>query len=591
MTDTAEPAGGLGDEEIRPYRIHVSSKYLDLTKRKLELTRLPHEVPKPTSADWWEPKPQVEPLIDFWMEHYSWRRQEDELNDRLPQFRININVPDAEAPVRIHFIHVRSPRSGAVPLLLLPPFPFTNLSLGHLVKLFTEPEDEGTNGQPFHLVIPSLPGLGFSDALPSSASAISTTAEILNVLMTRLTYAHYLVSNTGSASSSPAEIDWQLANHLATRYASACLGTHFINPPLAAPRARDAPWEWAKWTIAHFFHAPVLGYDRADFTALGRAGGPSRATGRTHAATPSQFGLHQVGILEPNTLAYALCDSPVGLLVFALKSLRTLGPRTDFSPADIVTLAMLAWLPGPEAALRYWAHCVSPAAAKPAERKTATTTRPKVAITVFVGDEKGPGREGDVEMANMPRPAANAYACPGWANSGYAVVHTNRASGEPGLLAWERPELIVDGVTGLAKRILAQDNRLRPAAEPATAALDKVVAGNEAEAETDAPARGATEDTKTETKTQAAGAAAAAAPESQPPDSIPLSQLLQPPGPFQGPAGSSRRSSKGELELDSASPDTIVVTPPEAFAKAVAMDSPEKVVTPDGNEKKDTTPL
>ncbi|EEY14122.1 conserved hypothetical protein [Verticillium alfalfae VaMs.102] len=66
MTDTVESHGGPGDDEIKPYRIHVSSKYLDLTKRKLELTRLPHEVPKPTSADWWEPKPQVEPLIDFW---------------------------------------------------------------------------------------------------------------------------------------------------------------------------------------------------------------------------------------------------------------------------------------------------------------------------------------------------------------------------------------------------------------------------------------------------------------------------------------------------------------------------------------------
>lgn len=57
------------DNEIRPYRIHVSSKYLELTKRKLELTRLPHDVAEPKSKSddaWWEPKPQVEPLIDFW---------------------------------------------------------------------------------------------------------------------------------------------------------------------------------------------------------------------------------------------------------------------------------------------------------------------------------------------------------------------------------------------------------------------------------------------------------------------------------------------------------------------------------------------
>lgn len=54
------------DDEIRPYRIHVSSKYLELTRRKLELTRLPHDVVEPKAVETWEPKPQVEPLIDYW---------------------------------------------------------------------------------------------------------------------------------------------------------------------------------------------------------------------------------------------------------------------------------------------------------------------------------------------------------------------------------------------------------------------------------------------------------------------------------------------------------------------------------------------
>ncbi|KAF3358015.1 Metal homeostasis factor ATX1 [Verticillium dahliae VDG1] len=468
MTDTVESSGGPGDDEIKPYRIHVSSKYLDLTKRKLELTRLPHEVPKPTSADWWEPKPQVEPLIDFWMEQYSWRQKEEELNEKLPQFRINISVPDAEAPVRIHFIHVRSSRPAAVPLLLLPPFPFTNLSLGHLVKLFTEPEDVD-NGQPFHLA------------------------------------------------------DFAALSRRAAR-----------SPSLRGPDA-----------------------------------GATTNVKKGATTTPSQFGLHKVGVLEPNTLAYALCDSPVGLLVFALKSLRTLGPRTDFTPADIVTLAMLAWLPGPEAALRFWAHCVGRHAEARSEH-----TRPRVAITVFLGDEEEAGAsEGDVEMANLPRPAASVYSCPGWANSGYAVVHTNRAPGEPGLLAWERPEIIVSGVTGLAKRILAQDARLRPAKEPETVPLDGVAVVQEVTAPAAARA-----DEETGSRTTA--------PESKIAGTIPLSQLLQPPGPTQGIPGTSRRSSDlkdGGLDLDSAtSPDTLVVTPPEAFAKAV---------TPDEKENKDVTPL
>jgi hypothetical protein len=62
MSEQQQQPGDSG-EEIQPYRIHVSSKYLDITRQKLELTRLPHE---PSSKDWWEPKSQVESLVDFW---------------------------------------------------------------------------------------------------------------------------------------------------------------------------------------------------------------------------------------------------------------------------------------------------------------------------------------------------------------------------------------------------------------------------------------------------------------------------------------------------------------------------------------------
>jgi hypothetical protein len=61
MSQQQQP--GESGEEVQPYRIRISSKYLDITRQKLELTRLPHE---PPSQDWWEPKPQVESLVDFW---------------------------------------------------------------------------------------------------------------------------------------------------------------------------------------------------------------------------------------------------------------------------------------------------------------------------------------------------------------------------------------------------------------------------------------------------------------------------------------------------------------------------------------------
>lgn len=210
-------------------------------------------------------------------------------------------VPGADTPLRLHFVHVCSPHSQALPLLLIPPFPLVNLALVHLVKLFTEPEDV-EHARPFHLVIPALPGLGFSDPLPNNMPEISTTAEMLNTLMLRLGYRHYLVSNAGAAQSSPAEIDWKLVERLSNHYPSSCAGAQFIAPPLVAPKLSEAPLEWAKWTIASALSSGILGYSEQDFSALKQT--TATLSGRKKKGlTPGRLGLNQVGLQEPNTLA------------------------------------------------------------------------------------------------------------------------------------------------------------------------------------------------------------------------------------------------------------------------------------------------
>ncbi|KAI1342264.1 alpha/beta-hydrolase [Xylariaceae sp. FL0016] len=474
----AVAAGGASTaEEIKPYKLHVSSRYLDLTSQKLEVTRLPHELDEPKSQDWWQPKPQVEPLIDFWLDQYSWREQEDQLNAQLPQYRTGFTIPSSEAPIRIHFIHIRSTHQHAIPLLLIPPFPSTNLSLGHLVKLFTDPEDVEKT-QPFHLVIPSLPGLGFSDALPNNVPVISNTADIMNLLMKRLSYPYYLITNASPGAASPAEIDYKLANHLAKHYTDSCLGTHLISPPLDQPKLQVAPIEWAKWSIASFLRAPILGYRSEDFSALERSGyvRPFKKP-----STPAQFGLNRLGLTEPNTLAYALCDSPTGLLVFVLKSLRLLGPQKQFAPTELLNFTTLAWLPGPESAMRFWAYC----AHHPEVDHTKPALKPKVGITVFLGDEAesrqaSDNNDGNVDEADVSpqEEAMNTYSCPSWARARYNVAHTNRVVGKPGLLAWERPEIIASGIRGLAAAILGLDDRLRPSPESEVVPLQQVVVGD-----------------------------------------------------------------------------------------------------------------
>ncbi|KAJ9148297.1 Alpha/beta-hydrolase [Pleurostoma richardsiae] len=575
----AEGAGGSpAAEEVKPYRIHVSTKYLDLTKQKLELTRLPHELSQPRAEDWWEPKAQVEPLIDYWLEKYSWRDQETNLNN-IAQFRTAISVPSSEAPLRIHFIHVRSAHANALPLLLIPPFPFSNLSLTHLVKPLTDPEDVANN-QPFHLVIPSLPGLGFSDAFPNNISEISTAADMLDTLMRRLSYSHYLVSNAGAAQASPAEIDWRLVSSIATHYPDSCVGSHFISPPIASPKLSEAPWEWTKWSIASFFHAGILGYSDDDFSALKQARKPSTPAGpsvggsvrKKERFSTAELGLNRLGLREPNTLAYAMCDSPVGLLVFVLAGLRLLSQRAQFTPDEIITFTQLAWVPGPEYAMRFWAHCaahderIEKDKGKSKGRKDGA--KPRVAITVFLG-EKGDeavqdGNAADAEtipMVPIARGEGSSYSCPAWGNAHYIVVFSQRLPGRAGLLAWERPETVATGVRGLAREILRVDERIKPsAAEAATVPLVQVVVPQETAAPTvpattspAGPAKPSTPSPSGSSSRLSPPAQSRKGKEPESPSSVFLSAI---PEEQRHEGGSRTPFSEGE------SPDTLVVTTP-----------------------------
>lgn len=357
----------------------------------------------------------------------------------------------------MHFLHYRSAHANAVPLLLIPPFPLSNLTLGDVVDSLIEPPRDQPEAQTFHVVIPSLPGIGFSDSFPNNTPPIPTTATMFDGLMTRLGYSHYVVSNTGSGVASPAEIDWKLARRLATHHSESCLGTHFISPPLAKPKFKEAPAERARWSVASLLKRPMLGYQREDFSALARSR-PAKSA-KSQAAT-APCGLNQLAVQDPNSLAYALCDSPTGVLVFVLKALRLWGTNKTFTPTEILNFTHVAWLPGVEAALRFWAY----SGKHPEPVQPKPSSRPNCAITVFLGDEQKGGEAGqEAETGDASGDhVREGYACPSWAKTQYNVLHAQRAPGRAGLVAWERPELIASAVRGLTAAILKRDPRLMP---------------------------------------------------------------------------------------------------------------------------------
>jgi hypothetical protein len=213
-------------------------------------------------------------------------------------------------------------------------------------------------------------------------------------------------------------------------------------------RPNVGSWAWIKFSFAVFFHATVFGYVAEDFTALRaveKAAKAARLEGeaRPLLATPgSGYGVvGMIGLREPNTFSYALCDSPVGLLSLVCSALRRKAPNHKLSNTEIIDVTQLAWLPGPEAAARFWAAAVEEIVELGKEKGKK---RSRVAVTEFGVD----GVDGE-------------YFPPAWASGRHDVVFSQRVPGRAGLAVWEREDVLVDGVGGLAREVERLDPRLK----------------------------------------------------------------------------------------------------------------------------------
>jgi hypothetical protein len=184
--------------KVQPYRMHVSQRYLELTKQKLELTRLPRDAQASTQRplDFGITKSDLEPLVDHWMEAYDWRTQETHFNDTLPQFRAAVNG------ARLHFVHRRAQSPTAIPLLFVHGFPESFITVAPMIDALCNPPTTnlipGMDApQAFHVVAPSIPGFAFSDAIPEEGNAMPTTAALFDGLMKMLGYQQYIAHGSG----------------------------------------------------------------------------------------------------------------------------------------------------------------------------------------------------------------------------------------------------------------------------------------------------------------------------------------------------------------------------------------------------------
>lgn len=362
----------MTNAQPRPFTIDVPQSQLDDLVARLALARFPE---KETVEDWDQgiPLAYTRELAGYWRDSYDWRPCEEWLNS-LPNFLIEIDGLD------IHYIHVRSANPQARPLILTHGWPGSVLEFRDVM---------GPLSEDYHLVIPSLPGYGFSGKPAQSGWNVEKTAAVWNALMRALGYERYFAQGG----------DWGavVTDSIGQQNLGNCAGIH-LNMVIARPdpNAMTDLTEREKASLARFqwYQDKDNGYS-------------------TEQAT------------RPQTIGYALADSPIGQMSWIVEKFHGWSdcdghPENVFTRDHLLDNVMIYWLnnAGASSARLYWESFRN--------RATEPVTIP-MGGTVAPYEIFGPSRR--------------------WAEQRYKnIVHWNEPARGGHFLAMERPELFVGEV-------------------------------------------------------------------------------------------------------------------------------------------------
>ena len=382
-------------DAIRPFEIHVPDEALADLRRRIAATRWPDRETV-TDRSQGARLDRIQELVRYWGTEYDWRKVEARLN-ALPQFVTRIDGLD------IHFIHVRSRHPDALPVIITHGWPGSVLELIKVIGPLTDPTAHG--GRPedaLDVVIPSMPGYGFSAKPTAPGWGPERMARAWAELMNRLGYERYVAQGG----------DWGsvVAAAQARQAPPGLLGIH-VNMPASVPP------EIAK-ALKNGDPAPVglSAEEKAAFEAM-------------NALYTRGGGYAGMMVTRPQTIGYSFADSPVGLAAwiydkFADWTYSGGDPERSLTKDEMLDDITLYWLTntGTSAAQLYWENNTNNF--NTVEQRTAEIKLP-VAITVFPG-----------EIYRAPR---------SWAERAYSnLIYYNRVSKGGHFAAWEEPQLFAE---------------------------------------------------------------------------------------------------------------------------------------------------
>jgi pimeloyl-ACP methyl ester carboxylesterase len=395
MSTTVETATA-----IRPFHVDVPQEKLDDLRRRIEATRLP-------SKELVDDRSQgvqlatIQELARYWTTDYDWRKAEAKLN-ALPQFITEIEGVD------IHFIHVKSAHENAVPLIMTHGWPGSVIELLETVGPLTDPTAHGGKGEDaFDLVLPSVPGYGFSGEPSDLGWDAGRTARAWAELMHRLGYTRYVAQG--------GDVGAAITDAMGRQAAEGLIGIHtnLFVPALGGAMPTDTEQERATAEQIAAFRATGFGYFLEQAT-------------------------------RPQTIGYALLDSPVALAAWMLDhdtdsyykiASAFVGgqPVGNLTRDHILDNITVYWLTGTgaSAARSYWES--GQAQAKAAGQAPPPMTLP-FGFTTFPG-----------EIWRTPR---------SWVEKAYPnVIYFNEVDRGGHFAAWEEPQLFAGEIRAAFKSL------------------------------------------------------------------------------------------------------------------------------------------
>ncbi|MEV6193755.1 epoxide hydrolase family protein [Streptomyces sp. NPDC051920] len=302
---------------VRPFRVDFPQRDLDDLHRRLDSTRWPDELPGVGWA-YGVPKDYLQDLVRHWRHAYDWRAAEKRLNT-WPQFTTEIDG------AHVHFAHIRSPEPGATPLIMTHGWPGSIVEFTDVVGPLTDPRAHG--GDPadaFHLVVPSIPGFGLSGPTRDTGWEFTRVAAAFAVLMERLGYRHYGAQGGDWGGAVSRELGRAHPDRVTGVHLNLLPGSSAVTEPTAGELAALSPYERER-TLLSWRRGQAWNREEAGYAAI-------QST-------------------RPQTLAYALTDSPVGQLAWIAEKFMQWTDSRD-RPEDAVdrdlllTNVMLYWLTG-----------------------------------------------------------------------------------------------------------------------------------------------------------------------------------------------------------------------------------------------------